>query len=161
MTGLLGEAVGLHSPLREAETGKPGTNWKQIGPDAGKKLQPLVRHYMKEPHPFTACVRDNRKRFGDRAEKVCAVLKDYGEKTTKWRKGGRGKVTEAEQVERWCTEAEARLRELDAVLGDGAAVRLAEMERTGHAMTDSLAELAFADLGLLYLCGRVPEPRKA
>lgn len=73
-----------------AETGKPGTNWKQIGPHAAKKLGPLVRHYMSKPHPFTACVRDNTKRFGpERAKKVCAVLKDFGSKTTKWRKGGK------------------------------------------------------------------------
>ena len=72
----------------EAETGKPGTNWKQIGPAEGKKLAPLVKHYMAKAHPFTACVADNSKRFGpERAKKVCAVLKDYGRKSTKWRKG--------------------------------------------------------------------------
>jgi hypothetical protein len=71
-----------------AETGKPGTNWKQVTPEHRKKIGPIVRHYMKDPHPFTACVRDNTKRFGpERAKRVCAVVKDMGERSTKWRKG--------------------------------------------------------------------------
>lgn len=56
-----------------------------------KKLSGLIKHYMKMKHPFTACVRDNTKRFGkERAEKVCATLKDIGTGTKNWRKGGRG-----------------------------------------------------------------------
>lgn len=57
--------------------------------DLKGKLEHLVRHYMKMPHPFTTCVRDNRKRFGPGAERVCAVLKDIGRGTTYWR--GKGK----------------------------------------------------------------------
>lgn len=72
-----------------AEAGKPGTNFKQVGPDAKKKLRGLMKHYASKPHPFAACVRDNRKRFGDRAENVCAVLKDLIRGTTKWRAGGK------------------------------------------------------------------------
>ena len=80
-----------------AETGKPGTNWKQVGPAERKKLNPLVRHYMSKPHPFTACVRDNTKRFGpERAKKVCAVVKDIGHGGTGWRKGG--KVKEVDEA---------------------------------------------------------------
>lgn len=61
-------------------------NWKAVSPASKKKLQPLVQHYMKKKHPFTACVRDNTKRFGkDRAERMCAVLKDIGYQSTKWR----------------------------------------------------------------------------
>lgn len=76
--------------------GKPGTNWKQVTPENRKKVGPLVRHYMKQAHPFTACVNDNTKRFGeDRAKRICAVVKDMGKRTTKWRKGGSGKVQEA------------------------------------------------------------------
>ena len=67
------------------ETGKPGTNFRQVTPGHKKTLSPLMRHYGKMAHPFTACVRDNRKRFGDRAERVCAVLKDLIRGTTKWR----------------------------------------------------------------------------
>lgn len=65
------------------------TNWKQVSPESRKKIGPIVKHYMNDPHPFTACVRDNRKRFPEpgRAEKICAVVKDMGMRTTKWRKG--------------------------------------------------------------------------
>ena len=80
---------GAASPVRKAESGKPGINHTQITPENKKKLSGLVAHYRKKPHPFRACVRDNTKRFGkDRAEKVCAVLKDVMEGTTKWRNGG-------------------------------------------------------------------------
>lgn len=82
-----------------ATAGKPGTNWKQVKPDDRKKIGPIVRHYMKQAHPFTACVRDNTKRFGpERAKRICAVVKDMGEKRTTWRKGGK-KVTEAPELE--------------------------------------------------------------
>lgn len=83
-----------------AEVGKPGTNWKQVAPGDRKKIAPIVRHYMKSPHPFTACVRDiTGKTIGgkpvtrERAERICAVVKDMGKRTTKWRPGG--KVSEA------------------------------------------------------------------
>lgn len=79
---------------------KPGTNWKQVTPAHKRKISSIVEHYMHEARPFDACVKDNRKRFGDRAERVCAVVKDMGEKTTKWRKGGKGKrMVEAGSVE--------------------------------------------------------------
>ncbi len=54
-----------------------------------KKLHPLLKHYAKMKHPFTACVRDNRKRFGGKTEAYCAVLKDLIVGNTKWR--GKGK----------------------------------------------------------------------
>jgi hypothetical protein len=50
-----------------------------------KKLRPILRKYAKNPHPFRACVKDNRKRFGPATEKFCAVLKDLIKGTTKWR----------------------------------------------------------------------------
>jgi len=81
-------------PVTLAEDTRPGTNWKQVSPGAKRKISPIVRHYMKSAHPFTECVRDNRKRFGDRAEQVCAVVKDMGKRTTKWR------GNESEQAER-------------------------------------------------------------
>lgn len=56
-----------------------------VGPAARHKLRGILRHYAKEAHPFTACVRDNRKRFGPRAEAVCAVVKDIIRGTTRWR----------------------------------------------------------------------------
>jgi hypothetical protein len=64
------------------------TNWKAVSPEHRKKIAPIVKHYMKEAHPFTACVRDNRKRFPEpgRAERICAVVKDMGKRTTTWRR---------------------------------------------------------------------------
>lgn len=66
---------------------------KQFGP-----LRHLIAFYLKKPHPFTACVRDNRKRFGPRAENVCAALKDIGLQTTHWRSGGKMKMSKAADV---------------------------------------------------------------
>lgn len=57
-----------------------------VGPDARHKLKGILQHYAKDPHPFTACVHDNMKRFGPgRTERVCAVLKDIIRGTTHWR----------------------------------------------------------------------------
>lgn len=57
-----------------------------VGPDARHKLSGILKHYAKDPHPFTACVKDNMKRFGPgRTERVCATLKDIIRGTTKWR----------------------------------------------------------------------------
>ena len=70
-----------------AEVGKPGINYKQVTPQNKAKLRGLMQYYAKKPHPFRACVRDNRKRFGPRTEQVCAVLKDLIMNTTKWRRG--------------------------------------------------------------------------
>lgn len=56
-----------------------------VGPGARHKLRGILRHYAKEKHPFRACVKDNRKRFGARVNAVCAVVKDIIRGTTKWR----------------------------------------------------------------------------
>lgn len=56
-----------------------------VSPADMKKLRPLLSYYRKKAHPFTACVRDNRKRFGPLTEKYCAVLKDLIEGNTHWR----------------------------------------------------------------------------
>jgi hypothetical protein len=61
---------------------------KAVSPKDRHQLRHLLRHYAKKKHPFTACVRDNTKRFGvDGAKEVCATLKDVIKGTTKWRKG--------------------------------------------------------------------------
>jgi hypothetical protein len=70
------------------EVGKAGTNFTQVSPEHRKKINAIVKFYRKKKHPFAACVRDNRRRFGDRTEQVCAVVKDMAMGTTKWRKGG-------------------------------------------------------------------------
>jgi hypothetical protein len=65
---------------------------KDVSPADKKKLSGLLKHYAKMKHPFTACVRDNTKRFGrERAERICAVLKDIIRGTTKWRSTERKK----------------------------------------------------------------------
>lgn len=61
---------------------------KTVTPDERKHLAPLLKFYAKKPHPFTACVKDNRKRFGPKTEAYCAVLKDLIVGNTKWRHGG-------------------------------------------------------------------------
>jgi hypothetical protein len=71
------------------------TNWKAVSPEHRKKINSIVKYYRKKPHPFRACVRDNRKRFGPRTEQVCAVVKDMAEGTTKWRKGGKRSLSAA------------------------------------------------------------------
>jgi Caudovirus prohead serine protease len=63
-----------------------------VGPHAREKLRALIRYYMVKAHPWAACVRDNSQRFGpEGAKKVCAVLKDLGEGTTRWRKADTSK----------------------------------------------------------------------
>lgn len=68
---------------------KPGTANVTASDEA--KLAPLLKHYMGMPHPFTSCKKDQIKHglSEDHANRRCAVLKDLGTKTTKWRKGGR------------------------------------------------------------------------
>jgi hypothetical protein len=68
----------------------PGTNWVQVTPAERKRLSGLIEYYRKKPKPFTACVNDNTKRFGrERAQRICAVLKDLIMGGTGWRKGSR------------------------------------------------------------------------
>jgi hypothetical protein len=63
---------------------------KTVGPEARRRLMPLLKYYAKKPHPFTSCFRDNKKRFGPHgAAQVCATLKDIIRGTTKWRKGAK------------------------------------------------------------------------
>lgn len=64
---------------------------EDVSPHAVLKLRGILKHYAESPHPFTACVRDNRKRFGpDRTERVCATVKDLIRGTHNWR--GKGKM---------------------------------------------------------------------
>jgi hypothetical protein len=72
-------------------------NWKLVTPEERGKLKGLLAHYRKMAHPFTQCVADNTKRFGkERAERICAVLKDLIRRTTKWR--GERKMSEVEPM---------------------------------------------------------------
>jgi phage I-like protein len=66
-----------------------------VSPADLKKLRPLVRFYAKKAKPFTACVNDNRKRFGPLTNKYCAIIKDLIVGNTKWRnQGGKKNLSE-------------------------------------------------------------------
>lgn len=136
-----------------AETGKPGTNWKQVTPAANAKLSGLKAHYAKMAHPFRQCVLDNTKRFGkDGAERVCAVLKDLIRKTTKWRKGGGGKVSE--EVALVLEAALGRVVVAEEELGLGMSVALVEADVALLApAAAALAEGLAQDYALLALAG--------
>src|SRR6476659_10321681 len=69
-----------------------------VSPHDMKKLAPLLKHYGKMAHPFRACVKDNRKRFGTRTEEYCAVLKDLIKGTTSWRSTERKKHLSDEEL---------------------------------------------------------------
>ena len=64
---------------------KPGT--ANVSAKDKLKLKGLLAHYMKMAHPFSACKRDQIKHglSEDHANRRCAVLKDVGTGTTKWR----------------------------------------------------------------------------
>ncbi len=96
--------------------GKPGTNWTQVSPADRAKLKGLMEHYRKQPRPFTACVRDNTKRFGpDGANRVCAVLKDLIHGGTDWRKGGKKM---AEEIVLTPDELRAVIEQAEAIMGE-------------------------------------------
>jgi len=118
--------------------GKPGTNWKQVGPDARRRLRGLLNYYAKKPHPFRACVRDNRKRFGPGAERVCAVLKDMIRGTTKWR--GRSDMSEEDMfsVIAASEDVEATLVDEAPVIDEELASILLEMDDATMAQIESL-----------------------
>lgn len=61
------------------------------GENPASPIRHLTAFYMKKPHPFAACVRDNRKRFGPRTEAICAGLKDVALQTHRWRAQFKGK----------------------------------------------------------------------
>lgn len=117
--------LGACGERKMADPGEiPGINWKQVTPEERARLKGLIEHYRKEPHPFTACVRDNRKRFGPgRVERICAVLKDLIEGGTDWRKGSKAMSEDdlltRDEVAAVCEAAEAILsaREFEFVEG--------------------------------------------
>lgn len=80
---------------------------KTVGPEARQKLRKLLKFYAQKPHPFTACVRDNRKRFGSGTEAVCATLKDIIRGTTKWRNGGDHVHAEQDEFDRYVSETDS------------------------------------------------------
>ena len=73
-------------------------------PEKYGPIRSLLKYYAKKPKIFTACVRDNRKRFGPRVNAVCAWVKDQIKGTTKWR--GKEAELRAELGVEGLTEAE-------------------------------------------------------
>lgn len=73
-------------------------------PEKYGPIRSLLKYYAKKPKIFTACVRDNRKRFGPRVNAVCAWVKDQIKGTTKWR--GKEAELRAELGLEGLTEAE-------------------------------------------------------
>lgn len=84
---LLDAAIDRRITLLFSQKEHPGVSEAAtVGPEARHKLRGLLRYYAKKDHPFTACVKDNMKRFGpNRTERVCATLKDVIRGTTHWR----------------------------------------------------------------------------
>jgi hypothetical protein len=146
--------------LSEVEQARPGTNFTKIPAANVSKLRPIIDHYKGMAHPFTACVRDQVKHglSADHAKRRCAVVKDLGAGTTKWRKGGgkSGKIAEA-----LLTEALERVEAVQEAVGVVAMVQLVECGASVEAgrtsrelvemLTDDFALLAWAEhpLGLL------------
>jgi hypothetical protein len=72
-----GRQLEQENALAKAETfSKPGT--ADVTPSDAAKIAPLARHYLAKPHPFTSCVRDQKKHglSDDHAKRRCAVLLD-------------------------------------------------------------------------------------
>lgn len=103
------------APLGEVEQARPGANWKAVGPEAKRRLAPLVKHYMGKAHPFASCVRDQVKHglSEDHANRRCAVVKDIGSGGTGWRRGSKNV---AESTDLLVEEALARLDALEEAL---------------------------------------------
>lgn len=101
-----------------------------------QKLKGLLKYYAKKPHPFTACVRDNTKRFGAHTDQYCAVLKDLIVGNTKWRKGnqsGKGKNLSEETLR--------ELYELD--IPEGFSEWLSEVTEPGEEMNLAVGDVAW------------------
>lgn len=143
--------------VEEVEQARPGTNFTKIPPQNVAKLKGIIEHYKGMAHGFTTCVRDQVKHglSEEHAKRRCAVVKDLGEGTTKWRKGGKGGKVKEGAVEDLLVAAESRIAAVDEVLGAGIAVALAEeVGDTGDPMLEELAEAVSRDLAMLAMAGR-------
>lgn len=136
------------SGLSEVEQARPGTNFTKVPPKNVAKLRPIIDHYKGMAHPFTACVRDQVKHglSQDHANRRCAVVKDLGAGTTKWRKGAKsGKV--AEEV---LEAALGRVVAIEEACGVGSVVMLVEQGAPpAPRLMSELCEMATNDLALL------------
>lgn len=139
--------------VEEVEQARPGTNFTKIPPKNVAKLKGIIEHYKGMAHPFTACVRDQVKHglSDDHAKRRCAVVKDLAMGTTKWRKGGKGKVSE--QAEALLAGALARIEVVAESIGLAATVQLVEGFETSVSQVQQLAEGVSNDFGLLSMAG--------
>lgn len=136
--------------IEEVEQARPGTNFTKVPAKNVKRLQPIIDHYKGMAHPFAACVRDQLKHglSQDHANRRCAVVKDLGQGTTKWRKGGKGKM--AEELE----AALGRVTAVEETLGVGMSVSLVEADAAClPAMAAALAGGIANDYALLSMVG--------
>lgn len=121
-----------------------------VGPEARRKLRGLIQYYMKKPHPFTACVRDNTKRFGSEgAKRVCATLKDIGSgDNTHWRKGGRAKADWLDAaVDAMVAAADGNVDGVMAAIVDAAAI---ESLQESKPLLTTLADVQIVKTGIEY-----------
>lgn len=139
--------------VEEVEQTRPGTNFTKIPAKNVAKLKGIVEHYAKAAKPFTECVADQVKHglSEDHANRRCAVVKDLGRGTTKWRKGA-GKASEEAQA-----LLEAALGRLGVVEREFGAVALMQLAEGGSespvALVRTLAESVMDDFALLALAG--------
>jgi hypothetical protein len=113
-----GSLAHVHEPTEELLKADAGAYAAAGGP-----LRHLLAYYRKKPHPFRACVADNRKRFGARVEQVCAALKDVALGREDWRVGRKG-VAKADdsEIESWVREQEKKWRSRGLTEADAYAV---------------------------------------
>lgn len=141
--------------VEEVEQVRPGANFTKVPAKNVAKLKGIIAHYKGEGG-FTRCVADQKKHglSDDHAKRRCAVVKDLGEGTTKWRRGGKGKVQE--ELERLLSEAWGRVVVVEETLGAGMSVALVEAPSPGvgaSPMVRGLAEGMRSDFTLLALAG--------
>lgn len=153
-TKLLATGKVEEGALQEVEQARPGTNFTKVPAKNVAKLKGIIEHYKGMEHGFTTCVRDQVKHglSDDHAKRRCAVVKDLGEGTTKWRKGGKAKVDE--HLEYAIAEAWGRIVAVEDTLGAGMSVALVESSGAGWTpQLRVLAEGMRGDYTLLALAG--------
>lgn len=133
------------APIAEVETfSKPGT--ADVTPSDLKKISPIVRHYAKMAHPFTACKRDQL-RHGlseDHANRRCSVIKSLGKATEE--ASTIDEVAEAigwsiEDLDSFVAEQRGCVRVVTASLGPAAVAAIAADTPRPEKLTEADAEL--------------------
>lgn len=142
--------------VEEVEQARPGTNFTKIPPANVAKLKGIIEHYKGMAHGFTACVRDQVKHglSEDHANRRCAVVKDLGQQSTKWRKGGGASGKVSEECDALLTAALGRVGVCVEQLGLASTVALVEgVAGDVPSFVESLAEGVREDFVLLAMAG--------